>query len=35
MWLFYFGEDGLPVIVLYKYTETREKFHAVEFLNGL
>lgn len=34
MWLFRSGEDGLPDIVLYKYTETRAKFHAAEFLNG-
>lgn len=34
MWLFRSGEDGLPDIVLYKYTETRAKFNAVEFLNG-
>ena len=34
MWLFRSGEDGLPVIILYKYTETRAKFNAVEFLKG-
>ena len=34
MWLFRSGEDGLPDIVLYKYTETRAKFHAAEFLKG-
>lgn len=34
MWLFRSGEDGLPPIILYKYTETRAKFHALEFLNG-
>ena len=34
MWLFRSGEDGLPVIILYKYTETRAKFNAVEFLGG-
>lgn len=34
MWLFRSGEDGLPTIVLYKYTETRAKFNAVDFLNG-
>lgn len=34
MWLFRSGEDGLADIVLYKYTETRAKFNAVEFLNG-
>ena len=34
MWLFRSGEDGLPDIVLYKYTEIRAKFNAVEFLKG-
>ena len=34
MWLFRSGEDGLPGIVLYKYTETRARFNAVEFLKG-
>lgn len=34
MWLFRSGEDGLPPIILYKYTETRAKFHALEFLKG-
>ena len=34
MWLFRSGEDGLPDIVLYKYTEARAKFNAAEFLNG-
>ena len=34
MWLFRSGEDGLPVIILYKYTETRAKFNAMEFLAG-
>lgn len=34
MWLFRTGEDGLPPIILYKYTETRAKFNAVEFLKG-
>ena len=34
MWLFRSGEDGLPDIVLYKYTETRAKFNAAEFLQG-
>ena len=28
MWLFRSGEDGLPPILLYHYTETRAKFHA-------
>ena len=34
MWLFRSGEDRLPPIILYKYTETRAKFNALEFLNG-
>ena len=34
MWLFRTGEDGLPPIILYKYTVTRAKFNAEEFLNG-
>ena len=34
MWLFRTGEDGLPPIILYSYTETRAKFNAVEFLKG-
>ena len=34
MWLFRTGEDGLPVIILYGYTETRAKYNAVEFLKG-
>ena len=34
MWLFRSGEDGLPPILLYHYTETRAKFHAASFLNG-
>lgn len=34
MWLFRTGEDGLPDIILYKYTETRAKFNAIEFLKG-
>ena len=34
MWLFRSGKDGLPDIVHYKYTETRAKFNAVEFLKG-
>lgn len=34
MWLFRLGEDGLPDIVLYKYTKTRARFNAVEFLKG-
>lgn len=34
MWLFRSGEDGLPPIIIYKYTETRAKLNALEFLNG-
>ena len=34
MWLFRSGEDGLAPILLYHYTETRAKFHAVSFLQG-
>ena len=34
MWLFRSGEDGLPSIILYHYTETRAKFNAVEYLKG-
>ena len=34
MWLFRSGEDGLPPIILYRYTETRAKFNAEEFLRG-
>ncbi len=35
MWLFRSGEDGLPPIVLYNYTETRARYNAVDFLDGL
>lgn len=34
MWLFRLGEDGLPSIVLYHYTETRARYNAVDFLDG-
>lgn len=34
MWLFCSGEDGLPPIVLYHYTETRARYNAVDFLDG-
>ena len=34
MWLFRSGEDGLPPIVLYHYTETRARYNAVDFLDG-
>lgn len=33
MWLFHSGEDGLPPIVLYHYTETRARYNAVDFLD--
>ena len=32
MWLFRSGEDGLPPIILYKYSETRAGENAVDFL---
>ncbi len=34
MWLFRTGEDGKEPIILYRYTQTRAKFNAAEFLNG-
>ena len=34
MWLFRTGEDGEPPIILYKYTQTRAKYNAEDFLNG-
>ena len=34
MWVFRSGEDGLPAIVLYSYSPTRQGDHAAEFLNG-
>ena len=34
MWLFRSGEDGLPPIILFHYTETRKKVNAIEFLKG-
>lgn len=34
MWLYRSGEDGLPDIILYRYTETRAKYNAKEFLQG-
>ena len=34
MWLFRSGEDGLPPLILYRYTETRAKFNAEDFLRG-
>ena len=33
MWLFRSGEDGLPPIVLYHYTETRARYNAVDRRN--
>ena len=32
--LFRSGEDGLPPIILYHYTETRARYNAVDFLDG-
>ena len=34
MWVFRSGEDGLPVIILYGYTPTRNGDNAAEFLKG-
>ena len=34
MWLFRSGEDGLPPIILYHYTETRAGYNAADFLDG-
>lgn len=34
MWLFRSGEDGLPPIILFHYTERRNRANAVEFLKG-
>ncbi len=34
MWLFRSGEDGLPPIILYKYSKTRAGENAVDFLHG-
>ena len=34
MWLYRTGEDGLPAIILYNYTQTRAKFNAEEFLRN-
>ena len=34
MWLFRSGEDGLPEIILYGYTETRARYNAEAFLKG-
>ena len=34
MWLYRSGEDGLPVILLYEYTQTRARANAIAFLEG-
>lgn len=34
MWVFRSGEDGLPVIILYGYSPTRNGDYAAEFLRG-
>lgn len=34
MWLVRSGEDGLPPIILFGYTETRAKYHIERFLEG-
>ena len=34
MWLFRNGEDGGPDIIIYKYTQTRAKYNAEDFLDG-
>lgn len=34
MWLFRSGENGLPPIILYWYTQTRAKYNAETFLSG-
>ncbi len=34
MWLYRTGEDGLPPIIIYNYTETRKKQNAEAFLKG-
>jgi transposase/uncharacterized coiled-coil protein SlyX len=34
MWLFRSGEDGLPPIILYWYTQTRAKYNAEAILSG-
>ena len=34
MWLFRSGEDGLPPIILYHYTQTRARYNAEDFLEG-
>ena len=34
MWMFRSGEDGLPPIILYHYTETRARYNVADFLDG-
>lgn len=34
LWLYRSGEDDLPPLILYKYTETRARYNAEEFLTG-
>ena len=34
IWLFRTGEDGLPPIILFGYTQTRAKYNAEHFLEG-
>ena len=34
MWLVRSGEDGLPPIILFGYTETKAKYHIERFLEG-
>ena len=34
LWLYRSGEDGLPPLILYQYTETRARYNPVEFLKG-
>lgn len=34
MWVFRSGEDGLPPIIIFHYTQTRAKFNAEAFLKG-
>ena len=34
MWLFRTGEDGKDPVIIYKYTQTRAKYNAKDFLEG-
>ena len=34
MWLYRSGEDGLPPIILYHYTQTHARYNAEDFLEG-